>query len=134
MERVVPTLRMGTSCERLMASWKKLKKSLNWLKSTRGRKLKRLYFWLLTALEIVFVGSLRPSIHTFRYTFISYPRQHPQHIQRHRHPQHPALRLKGTPAPPIYDSDVQSLSLLRPVSPYNEPSSDGLRSCISYTF
>ena len=56
MDEKVPTLSKGTSCERLMASWKKLKKSLNWLKSTRGRKLMTLYFWLLTAFEIMFRG------------------------------------------------------------------------------
>jgi hypothetical protein len=47
---------MGTSCERLMASWKKLKNNLNWLKSTSGRKLITLYFWLLTAFEMALRG------------------------------------------------------------------------------
>ena len=35
---------MGKSCERLIANWKKLKKSLNWLKRTNGIKLITLYF------------------------------------------------------------------------------------------
>jgi hypothetical protein len=52
----VPTLRIGTSCDRLIASWKKLKNSLNWLNNTRGMKLRKLYFWLFTAFEIVFGG------------------------------------------------------------------------------
>ena len=64
-----------------MASWKKLKKSLNWLKRTTGRKLSMLYFWLLTALEVGLCGSVRPCSHALRYTRISSPRQ--QHA-RHR--------------------------------------------------
>lgn len=133
MGKEIPTLRMGTSCDKLMASWKKLKKSLNWLKSTSGTKLSTLYFWLLTALEIVLFGSLLPSSHTLRSTFISSLLQHMQQIHRLRHWQQLRPRRKGCPALPISDYEVQSLSLVRPdsLSYPSEPSSDGLRSCSS---
>lgn len=78
----LPTLRMGMSCERLIASWKKLKNNLNWLNSTIGRKLSTLYFWLFTALDILFLGSVYPSNLTNLSTFISCPRQH-THRQQH---------------------------------------------------
>lgn len=71
---------MGTNWDRLIASWKKLKNSLNWLNKTKGRKLKKLYFWLFTAFDIVFLGSVNPSNLTNLSTFISGPRQHKQHL------------------------------------------------------
>jgi hypothetical protein len=47
---------MDTSCERLIASWKKLKNNLNWLKRTTGRKFNTLYFWLFTAFDVGLFG------------------------------------------------------------------------------
>lgn len=91
----IPTLRMGTSCERLIANWKKLKKSLNWLNRTIGRKLRILYFWLFTALDIEFGGSLIPVVYTRRSTFMSTCVQHQQR-QSHKDLQHPLpLRLNS---------------------------------------
>ncbi len=71
---------MGTNWETLIASWKKLKNNLNWLNKTSGRKLKTLYFWLLTALDILFLGWVYPSNLTNLSTFISGPRQQRQHF------------------------------------------------------
>lgn len=125
---------MGTSWDRLIASWKKLKNNLNWLKSTTGRKFSTLYFWLLTALEIVLWGSVLPSNHTFRYTRMSSFPQHPHAKHLRNCIQQLSLREKTEAGWAIPASELLSCRKVLGTSPSSEPSSEGFRSCSSNCF
>ena len=46
----LPTLNIGMNCDNAITKKKKLKKNLNWLISTTGRKVITLYFWLFRLL------------------------------------------------------------------------------------
>lgn len=60
------------TCERAMRRKNRLKKNLNWLKSTTGIKVMMLYFWFFTRLLTNLLGVVFPFMNTFLFYKIQF--------------------------------------------------------------